>query len=108
MLCKSFEDQPAHPVVAESPGRESNPRGYRIATGGHDRIDPAADLALCARLVEVCRSGSNNVSELDSLGCTSLGHHVGRLLLAVFLATVGNGGQVEQVERVVRAIVNVP
>ena len=108
MSLQAVHDHPVHPVVLEGPGGEADPSGDRVAPTSDHAVDAAIDLLLRAGVIAVAHFGADDVDEFQSLAAHGFGHHIGGLLLFVVLSAVGHGGTVVEVDRPIRAIVEMP
>ena len=79
-----------------------------IASLTDDGVDPAVDLGAGVRCVVMSGLCSDDMNHLDSFLRQGFLHDVRRLFLRVNFAAVDHGGTLREIDRVVRAIVEVP
>ena len=108
MLGHGINRHPAHLVIFQGVGDEVDAPKDPLAAGGGDAIDPPLNLAPGVGLVGVAGAQTDDVDQANLFAAEGLIHRVGGLLLAVKLAAVGHGGALEQVGRVIGAIIKMP
>ena len=108
VLTEPIHGDPLHLVVGQSPGGEPDLARIRIAPLRGDGVDLVVDRHLGVGMIPVRGLRPDDVRHRDAFRGQRLGHDIGGLLLPVDLAAISHQRAIEEVDRVIGRVVEMP